>query len=354
MKKDPVLILANPNGNAWDFAKSVYDKLSESKQPENNSNLLSRAYGNLATVYKKFIQTPEQEQTYELRKVEITKFNNREIFPKILKSIRKKECYFIQDSSMPPQDWLASLQFLGDAFMRSSKGYLNLVLPNMWYMRQDRMTEPGTPISAKVVAEKLDKKADRIITTDLHNPITQGFFDLPFDNLKAYPTLIKYLKRNEQEFLKNCKILSPDSGSAERAETYANRLGLDYAVTHKKRKSAGVIESIKIIGKVKDQNILIPDDMIDTAGTLCEVAKIAKEQGAKHIYACATHGIFSTDKKGATARQKLQDSVLEKIIITDSIPQKPGGKIEVVSLTDLFANVIYRISHGISVHELFD
>ncbi len=317
-----ILILADPKGNAWAFAHRVYQKL--------NSN-------------------SKRERKYSLGEVEIKKFNDGEIFVKINANTRKKTCYFIHDSSMPPQDWLVSLAQINDALMRSSAGKICNVLPYMKYSRQDRMTEPRTPISASVVANLINLSAYRIITTDLHNPATTSSYKIPFDNLKAYPVIIFYLKEKHSEFLENAVIVAPDVGSAERVKSYAKRLNLNVAIAHKTRKEAGVIGDMNIIGEVEGKNIILVDDMIDTAGTLCKAAGVLKQKGAKKIFACATHGIFSKD-----AKEKIQASSLDKVFITDSIPQKTQGKIEIISLTNLFAETIFRISHGISVSELFE
>jgi len=321
MPEEPILILADPNGRSWDFADKIYNKL---KSHANN------------------------EREYILGKVEITKFNDGEIFAKILENVRKKTCYFIHDSSMNSQDWLVSLALVNCALMRSSADKINDILPCMKYSRQDRMAEPRTPISAKVVADIIGLRAYRVITTDLHNPATMSDYDIPFDNLKAYPVIIEYLTKNYPDFLKNSVIVSPDIGSAPRAESYARRLGSEVAVIYKKRKKAGEIEDMTLIGEVEGKNALIVDDMIDTGGTLCKAAEILKNKGAKEIWACATHGIFSKD-----AIEKIDNSCFKKIIITDSIPQNGNEKIELVSLVDLFAETIYRISHGLSVSELF-
>lgn len=317
-----ILILADPQGNAWDFAHRVYQKL--------NSN-------------------PKRERKYELGEVEITKFNDGEIFVKINPSVRKKTCYFIHDSSMPPQDWLVSLAQVNDALMRSSAEKICNVLPYMKYSRQDRMTDPRTPISVSVVANIINLLAYRAITTDLHNPATTSTYKIPFDNLKAYPVIISYLKERHPEFLENAVIVAPDVGSAERVKSYAKRLNLPVAITHKTREKPGVVGEMTIIGDVEGKNILLVDDMIDTGGTLIKAAEVLKQKGAQQIFACATHGIFSNN-----AEQRIESSALDKVFITDSIPQQAQGKIEVISLTNLFAETIFRISHGTSVSELFE
>ena len=316
-----ILILADPKGNAWGFAKEVYEKL--------NSN-------------------PERDRKYSLGEVEIVRFNDGELFVRVLTNVRQKTCFFIHDSSMGAQDWTISLAEVNDALMRSSAGKINNVLPYMKYSRQDRMTAPRTPITASVLAKIIGLEANRVITTDLHNPASTGAYDIPFDNLKAYPVIVGHLMNNYPDFLRNLAIVAPDVGSAERAKSFAKRLGGSVAIVDKSREKAGVVGEMTIIGDVAGKNVLLVDDMIDTAGTLCKAAEVLKEKGALKIWACATHGLFSKD-----AVEKLRNSCLDKVIVTDSIPQKDLDKIEIVSLTGLFAETIYRISHGQSVSELF-
>jgi ribose-phosphate pyrophosphokinase len=321
IEDSPVLIIADPKGNSWNFANKVYEKL---------------------------IYHPAKEVEYKLVEVEIKKFADKEIFVKILENVRGKPCFFIHDSSLDPQDWLVSLGLVNDALMRASAGEITNVLPYLKYSRQDRLAEPRTPISSSFLASIINSSAKRVLTADLHNPATAGVYTIPFDNLKAFPVIIEYLKKNYSEFLKNAVIVAPDAGSAKRAESYGKRLGLDVAITHKRREKSGLVEGMTIIGEVEGKNVLIVDDMIDTGGTLSKSAEILKQKGAKEIYACATHGVFSNN-----AQERLNQSSFEKIIITDSIPQNTDGKIEIISIADLFAETIHRINHGTSVSELF-
>ena len=325
MGDNEILILADPEKEVWNFAEEIY---------------------------KKLVSNPERTRIYKMVKVQIKKFNDGEIHSRILDNVRKKTCFFIQDSAMNPQDWLVSLVFTNDALMRASAGKVNNILPYMKFSRQDRITESRTPISASIVAEIINSpayKINRVITTDLHNPSIQGAYRLPFDNLKAYPTITDYLKKNYPDFLTDLVIVAPDAGSAPRAKSYNKKLGTgDIAIVYKERVEAGKIDKMTIIGNVKDKNALIVDDMIDTGGTLIEAAKNLKENGAKEVWACATHGVFSNN-----APDRLNNSQLEKIIITDSIPQKNNGKIEVVSLVGLFSEVIHRICHSESISELY-
>lgn len=316
-----VLILADPLGGVWDFAKSIYEKL--------NSN-------------------PDRLVKYYLRKVNIRKFNDGEIFVKVEESVRNKVCFFVHDSSMNPQDWAISLVEINDALVRSSTREIHNVLPYMKYSRQDRMTEPRTPITSCVLAGMIGKVVNGVITTDLHNPAITGAYLVPFDNLKAYPTIIDYLQNKYPDFLENLVIVAPDVGSAEMAKSYAKRLGAEVAIVDKSRDKVGVVGKMTIIGDVAEKNVIVVDDMIDTAGTLCKASEVLRKNGALRIWSCATHGLFNNN-----AVERLNNSCFEKIIVTDSIPQESLGKIEVVSLRDLFAETINRISHGRSVSELF-
>lgn len=316
-----ILILADPGGKAWNFANEIYNKLNSDSR---------------------------KEREYGLGEVEIKKFNDGEIFVEILTNVRKKTCFFIHDSSMDPQDWTMVLAEVNDALMRSSAGKINNVLPYMKYSRQDRLTAPRTPITASVLAKIINSSAYRVITTDLHNPAITGAYNIPFDNLKAYPTIIEYLKKRYPMFLDNAVVVAPDVGSADRAKSYAKRIGVGVAIADKTREKVGVVGDMTIIGDVQGKNVILVDDMIDTGGTICKAADVLKERGALRVWVCVTHGVFSNN-----AVERLENSSFEKIIVTDSIPGQSSGKIEVVPLTDLFSETIYRISHGKSVSELF-
>jgi len=338
MESKPVLILADPEGGAWNFASRIYEWLNS---------------------------RPERERKYKLCKVKVVRFSDGEMFVKILENVREHDCFFIHDSSMNPQEWTVCLGLVNDALMRSSAGAINNVLPYMKYGRQDRMTEPRTPISVSFLAGIINRSADRVITADLHNPASAGAYRIPFDNLKSIPVIINYLKKYYSDILENAIIVAPDAGSAMRAESYAKRLGTGVAIAHKRREQANVVGEMTIIGDVQGKNAIIVDDMIDTGGTLCKAAKVLKEKGALKVYSCATHGILSGD-----ALENLNCSEFEKIIVTDSIPLSDkvkglgdreaglnsfnGCKIEIISLADLFAETIYRITHGDSVSKLFE
>lgn len=319
-----VLILADPEAKSWNFAE---------------------------TIYKNLVDRKERRRIYNLGKIKITKFNDGEFFTEPLESVRGKECYLVHDCSMYPQDWMVSLLLLNDAIGGSSAKNLTDVLPYLRYSRQDRVTEPRAPITTSVLAKAIKSYADGLLTADLHNPAVVNAYrkkHFSFENLRAYPVIINYLKKNHSNFLENAIIVAPDAGAMQVANSYAKRIDLGIICAYKKRERAGVIGEIKILGDVKNKNVLLVDDMIDTGETLCKAAEILKEKEADKIYACATHGVFSEN-----AREKLNNSHLEKIIITDSIPQESNGKIEIVSISNLFAEAIYRISHDHSISELY-
>ena len=323
-----IILLADFKGKAWDFTKKVYEKIQELEEP-----------------------LPfECKRHYSLCEVKTKKFPDGEDLPIVCKSIRGSTCFYFHDSSLDPQEWFASLLLTNDALIRSDAEKITDILPYMKYSRQDRVTNERTPISTRVVARAIESSnIKRIITTDLHNPAYAGTYDNPFENLRAYPVIIECLKKQYTDFLKDAIILSPDAGGAPRADSYSKRLMLEMTVASKKRDIQGNIEKMIINADISGKNILMVDDMIDTAGTLCRAADELVEKGVKKVYACATHGIFSKD-----AREKIENSCLEKVIVTDSIPQESQGKIEVVSLKDLFAEVIHRIAHKKSISELYN
>lgn len=325
-----ILILADPEKKAWNFAKGIYDKLNENS---------------------------EKKRVYHLGRVKIGKHADDELYVQIQDSVRKKTCFFIHDSSMAPQDWLVSLAMVNDALKRSSAGKINNVLPYIKYSRQDKMVEARTPISSSIVAHVIGKDAYRVITNDLHNSAIQGAHNTRLDNLNAMPCIIKHLKENYSEILENGILVTPDAGGTKRMREYAEKLRLPMAVMDKKRPGPNEIDEkgYILVGEVKGKNALIIDDMIDTAGTLCGGANYLLEKGkAKKVYACATHGVFSKDKEGVKAIDKIEKSGLEKVIITNTIPQESRKKVEVINLTDFYAEVMHRTCHGISVSELFN
>jgi ribose-phosphate pyrophosphokinase len=237
-----------------------------------------------------------------------------------------------------------------DAFRRASASRITAVIPYYGYARQDRKDKPRVPITAKLVANILSAAgANRVLTMDLHKAQIQGFFDIPVDHLFAAPVIIEYLKSIQTEKL---TVVSPDAGGAERARAYAKRLGAELAIVDKRRSEDGTAEVMHVIGTVTDRVCVIQDDIIDTAGTVQKAALALKENGASRVLACAVHGVLS-----GPALDRVKESALEKLIVTNTIPQVGNAgncdKLEVLSVATLLAKAIQSIHDETSVSSLF-
>lgn len=234
-----------------------------------------------------------------------------------------------------------------DAFKRSSANSINAVIPYFGYARQDRKAAPRVPITAKLVANLIQSAGvDRVITMDLHAGQIQGFFDIPVDNLYGSIVFRDYIRAKN---FKNPIIASPDIGGVSRARYFANQLGLDLVIVDKKREKANVSEVMNIIGDVEGKDVILVDDMIDTAGTMCKAADVLKSKGANSVMALGTHPVLS-----GPAISRIQESALNEVVVSNSIPLKEqSSKITVLSVAPLFAEVIRRIYHNESVNSLF-
>ncbi len=286
----------------------------------------------------------------KLGKVSINNFADGEIKVKIKENVRGIDVFVVQPTN-PPSENIFELLLIIDALKRSSAERITAVIPYYGYARQDRKDEPRVPISAKLIADLLSTAgASRVLTMDLHAEQIQGFFDIPVDHLYATPVLIDYCKQNK---MSNLVVVAPDTGRANRARGFAKRLGdhIPIAVIDKRRPMSNQVEVVNVIGDVKGKNVLIFDDIIDTGNTLVVAAKSLKQLGAKQIMACATHAVLSRD-----AVQKLENSYISKVIVTDTIqlaPEKQSKKITVLSVSKLLAEAISRIHKGESVSSLF-
>ena len=286
----------------------------------------------------------------KLTESETSKFKDGEISIKINESIRGKDIFIIQPTSSPTNDNIMELLIMIDACRRASAGYINAVIPYYGYARQDRKTRGREPITAKLVANLLTVAgADRVITMDLHAGQIQGYFDIPVDHLTAVPTLANYFKDfvNPEEYI----VVSPDLGGVTRARNFANELNLPIAIIEKRRPRPNVSEVMNIIGEIEGKNAILVDDIIDTAGTICNAAIALKKSGAKNVYGCATHGVLS-----GPAVERLENSVMEKFIITDTIDFKDADKckkIDVVSVAPILADAIKRVNTNTSVSAMF-
>lgn len=281
---------------------------------------------------------------------EVGKFSDGEIFVNIAETVRGCDVFIIQPTSSPVNDNLMEALILIDALKRASAGRINAVIPYYGYARQDRKTKAREPITAKLVANLLTEAGtDRVISMDLHAGQIQGYFDIPVDHLSGIPILADYFKDLIDE---DTVVVSPDIGGVVRARNFASILDLPIAIIEKRRPKANVSEVMNVIGDIKDKNVILVDDIVDTAGTITKAAEVLKNIGAKHVYACATHAVLS-----GPAIERIDNSVIEKFIVTDTIPlsdEKKIDKIEVVSVAPIFAEAIRRIHLNESVSILFD
>jgi ribose-phosphate pyrophosphokinase len=285
-----------------------------------------------------------------LGKCMVKRFSDGEVRIEINDNVRLRDVFIIQSTCAPVNDNLVELLLMIDALKRASATRITAVMPYYGYARQDKKVAPRVPISAKLVADLLQKAgAKRIITMDLHAGQIQGYFDIPVDNLFAAPKIIEYIKEN---FQSNLVIVSPDAGGAERARAFAKRLNANLAVVDKRRDAPNISQAMAVIGDVAGKVAIILDDMVDTAGTLTEAAHAILDKGAKEVYACCVHPVLS-----GPAVDRICSSDLRSVIVADTIPVKPEvlecGKVEVLSVTELFGEAIIRSHRGDSVTSLF-
>ena len=286
-----------------------------------------------------------------LTDVEICRFADKEIFVQINESVRGTDVFVIQPTSNPANENLMELLIILDTLKRASVKRITAVIPYYGYGRQDRKAQPRTPITAKLVANLITiAGANRILLLDVHALQIQGYFDIPVDHLFATPVIFNYFKDRKTDFV----VVSPDAGGVERARFFARLLRANMAIIDKRRNEKNKATIMNIIGEeqIKGSDLIIIDDMIDTAGTLCSAANILAEKGANEIYACATHGIFSAD-----AIKNINDSALTKVVVTDSIffdkEKKDSKKIDILSVAHLLSDAIKRIHEDRSVAPLF-
>jgi len=304
-----------------------------------NSNRL------LAENIAKYLKTPLADCT-------VKKFSDKEIFIEMNENCRGEDVFIIQSTSFPANDNLMELLILIDTLKRASAKRITAVIPYYGYARQDRKPGPRTPITAKLVANLIVKSgADRVLSMDHHAGQIQGFFDIPTDNLFAAPVLTSDIK--EKIGSNNPMIVSPDVGGVVRARLIASRINSDLAIVDKRREKAGESEVMNIIGDVKDRSCFMVDDIVDSAGTLCNAADALINSGAKEVYAHVTHGVLSGE-----ATKRVNDSALTKLVVTDTIQEtvdvEKSNKIETISVVHLLGEAIKRISEERSVSSLFD
>jgi len=282
----------------------------------------------------------------------IRRFSDQEVFVEIRENVRGEDMFLIQPTSFPANDNLMELLVTLDALRRASAKRVTAVVPYFGYARQDRKPGPRTPISAKLVANLITSAgADRVLTLDLHAGQIQGFFDIPVDNLISAPVMENDIR--ERFSNDNIIVVSPDVGGVVRARAIAKRIDADLAIVDKRREQAGVSEVMNIIGDVRDRRCILVDDIIDSAGTVCNAANALQEAGATSVVGYVTHGVLSG---GAVAR--VASSSLEQLVITDSIqatqPVRLAKNIRVLSIATLIAEAMRRISEESSVSSLFN
>jgi ribose-phosphate pyrophosphokinase len=281
-----------------------------------------------------------------LGKVEYKTFSDGEMSPYIGESVRGHDVFIIQSTFAPAENFL-ELMLMIDAAKRASAENVNVIIPYFGYARQDRKDKPRVAIAAKLIANLISASgADRIMTCDLHADQIQGFFDIPLDHLDGNYVFFPYLSALK---LPNIMFASPDVGGIKRARSFAKYFNADLAVCDKYRKEANKIESMRLIGEVEGKDVVMVDDLVDTAGTICKAAALLKEKGARSVRAVCTHGVLSGD-----AYENIQNSELEELVVTDTIPlKKEVSKIKVLTMSELFAKAIRKIHDHESISSLF-
>ncbi len=286
----------------------------------------------------------------ELGKSTVSKFSDGEIQVSIWESVRGADIFIIQSTGAPVNDNLMELLIMVDAMKRASAGRINAVIPYYGYARQDRKAKARDPITSKLVADLLVAAGvDRVITMDLHANQIQGYFDIPVDHLVGLPILSKYFLENKDT--SNVVVVSPDHGSVVRARNMAEKLDCPIAIVDKRRPEPNKSEIMNIIGDIYGKDCILLDDMIDTAGTICNAAEALKKLGGRRIYACATHAVLS-----GPAIERLKNSVIEELVVLNTLPipeEKKLDNMKALSVAPIFSEVISRVYTSASVSELF-
>ena len=284
----------------------------------------------------------------------VERFNDGEIFVEVFENVRGEDMYIVQPTSRPANDNLMELLIIADALRRSSADRITAVIPYFGYARQDRRAKARTPISAKLVANLLTEAGiDRILTLDLHAAQIQGFFDIPVDNLYASPIFSLDIEHHFKGQMEDVMVVSPDVGGVARARDIAKRINAPLSIVDKRREKAGEVAGMTVIGDVRGKKCIIVDDICDTAGTLCKAAETLIEAGATEVHSYITHGVLS-----GPAVERVQNSVMKSLVITDSIEPTEAVKacpnIRIVPTAPMFAQAILNTWHGTSVSSLFE
>lgn len=312
--------------------------------PDGIKLITGNANPELAKKVSDYLQIPLTEAT-------VSTFSDGEIMVQIKENVRGSDAFVIQPTCMPVNHNLMELLLIIDALKRASARRITAVIPYYGYARQDRKVQPRVPISAKLVANLITVAgANRVLSIDLHAGQIQGFFDIPVDHLLATPVILDYLKKSN--LLNNIIVVSPDAGGTERARAFAKKINAPLAIVDKRRDAPNVSKVMHVIGDVKDKDALIIDDMIDTGGTLVQAANALKEKGANRVFAACTHAVLS-----GPAIERLNNSVLEEVIVTDTIPlgekKDKCPKLKVLTVAHLLGEAIKRIHEESSISSLF-
>jgi ribose-phosphate pyrophosphokinase len=321
-----IVLLVDKDSKAWDFAKKI----------------------------KYYIETNKQEYV-KIVNVPIGLFRNGELRFDSPSNLRKKDVYYIQDSSKEPQKWWVELLLIRDLVLSSSANSLTFILPNLLYSRQDRKDKSRVPISARALANSISSGVKKIITMDLHARQIQGFYPptTPLDNLHSFSETVKYLIKNHFDYLDNLLILSPDAGGVTRAKSFLTRIEkhtqkkCEIAFVIKERSAPGEVGKTRYVGPdPAGKNVLIVDDIIDSGGTLCSTSKLLKEKGVNKIICYATHGLFT---KGISELKENFD-----LILTSNTHYRENNDIKIIDMSPVFAEAIFRAQKGFSISELFE
>ncbi|MBE0426494.1 MAG: ribose-phosphate pyrophosphokinase [Nitrospirae bacterium] len=313
--------------------------------PEGVKLFTGNAHKKLAQEIVKYLDIPLADAT-------VTDFSDGEIMVQINENVRGADLFVLQPTCMPVNRNIMELLLMVDALKRASAGRITAVIPYYGYARQDRKVQPRVPISAKLVADLITAAGtNRILTIDLHAAQIQGFFNIPVDNLYASPVLLDYVEKKYNKN-KDLVIVSPDAGGVERARAFAKKLQSSIAIIDKRREAANISQIMNVIGDVENKNTIILDDMIDTGGTTIQAASALKEKGAKKVITACTHAVLS-----GTAVEKVNNSVIEELIVTNTIPldskTERCKKITVLSIASLIGEAVRRIHEESSISSLF-
>ena len=319
------------------------------------------AYGDNIKIFcgnsnPQFAETICRSLGVPLGRAEVKTFADGEVSVSLEETVRGADVFLIQSTCKPVNNNLMELLVMTDACRRASAGRITAVIPYFGYARQDRKAKSRDPISAKLVANMITAAgADRVLTMDLHAPQIQGFFDIPLDHLLGNPTFVDYYLKKFPEDIYNHDdfiVVSPDVGSVGRARAFAAKVHMGLAIVDKRRQKANVCEVMNIIGDVRGKTCILYDDMVDTAGSLCNAAKALVEAGgAKAVYACATHGVLS-----GPAFARIENSPIQEMVFVNTIPQQqntPSGKLKYLDVAPVFARAIEHVHGGTSIADLF-